>query len=185
MKKILGIIGSPRKKGNTHLLVDKALEGARDAGALTEAVFLGDLTIRECDGCHVCWNARPCAKKDDMTGIYEKIGQSDVIIFGTPVYWYGPTALMKSLIDRFVYFNCSENKKYVHGKSAALVIPFEEEDPETVAPLFTFFEKCFSYLEMPLSGSVVVPGVTLRGEVAKQAGPMEEAYNLGKRLGME
>jgi multimeric flavodoxin WrbA len=185
MKKILGIIGSPRKKGNTHLLVEKVLEGAHDEGASTDTVFLGDLTIRECDGCHVCWKAKPCSKKDDMIGIYEKIGRSDIIVFGTPVYWYGPTALMKGLIDRFVYYNCPENRKLIQGKSAALVIPFEEEDRQTVAPLLTFFEKCFSYLEMPLSGSVVVPGVTLRGEVAKQAGVMEEAYNLGKKLGMD
>lgn len=97
MKTILGVVGSPRRKGNTHILVSRILEGAKKEGAATEIIFLNDLTIRECDGCHVCWKGRKCSKKDDMNNIYPKIIQSDVIIFGTPVYWYGPTALMKGI----------------------------------------------------------------------------------------
>jgi multimeric flavodoxin WrbA len=53
MKRVLGIMASPRKNGNTHLLVSKILEGASAEGAITEILFLNDLTIRECDGCHV------------------------------------------------------------------------------------------------------------------------------------
>jgi multimeric flavodoxin WrbA len=182
MKKVLGIIGSPRKKGNTHLLVEKVLEGARVTGAKTEAIFLGDLAIRECDGCHVCWNQKPCSKKDDMVGIYQKIAQSDVVVFGTPVYWYGPTALMKGLIDRFVFYNCPENRKLINGKAAVLVIPFEEEDPETVAPLLTFFEKSLSYLEMTIAGRIIAPGVTKRGEVATKLSFMDDAFHLGREI---
>ena len=52
---MLGIVGSPRKNGNTHVLVSRILEGARDAGAEAETVLLGDLTVQECDGCHACW----------------------------------------------------------------------------------------------------------------------------------
>jgi multimeric flavodoxin WrbA len=181
MKKVLGIIGSPRKKGNTHLLVEKVLEGAQDAGALTEPLLLGDLAIRECDGCHVCWNQKPCSKKDDMIDVYYKIEQSDIIVFGTPVYWYGPTALMKCLIDRFVFFNCPENRKSIQGKGAILVIPFEEEDRQTVEPLLTFFEKSLSYLEMTIMGRIIVPGVTKRGEVIKKVSIMNDAFQLGKK----
>jgi multimeric flavodoxin WrbA len=59
-----------------------------------------------------------------MLAIYPKIIEADVIIFGTPVYWYGPTALMKAFIDRFVYFNCPENRAK-SGKAAN--IPFEDD----------------------------------------------------------
>ena len=90
---ILGVVGSPRKRGNTHTLVSRILEGAAAEGAAAETLFLGDLDIRECDGCHICWKGRQCSKKDDMNKIYPKIIQSDIIVFGTPVYWYGPTAL--------------------------------------------------------------------------------------------
>jgi multimeric flavodoxin WrbA len=185
MKKILGIVGSPRKKGNTDVLVTRLLQGARDGGSEGEAIYLGDLRIRECDGCHVCWTGKPCTKKDEMNDIYAKVEQSHAIVFGTPVYWYGPTALMKALIDRFVYFNCPENRGKIQRKSAALVIPFEEEDPETVAPLLAFFEKSLSYLEMEIAGKVIVPGVTVRGEVLKKTEYMEEAYRLGRMLAMQ
>ena len=72
MKKVLGIIGSPRKKGNTHQLVSRILEGARSAGADTELVLLDDLTIRECIGCNICWGGKSCSRSDDMTGCMRK-----------------------------------------------------------------------------------------------------------------
>ena len=182
MKRVLCVVGSPRKNGNTHILVDRILEGAQEEGAAGELLFLGDLNVRECDGCHVCWQGRACSKNDDMNRIYPTLAESDVIVFGTPVYWYGPTALMKGFIDRFVYFGCPQNRAYVRGKPAALAIPFEEEDLEMAAPLVTFFQKSFQYLEMELAGQVLAPGVTARGEVLEHADRLEEARELGRRL---
>ena len=141
MPKILGIVGSPRKKGNTHILVSKMLEGAETEGAETDILLLGKLEIRECTGCHACWKGKPCSRKDDMNDVYPMVAESDAIVFGTPVYWYGPTALMKALVDRFVYFNCPENRLKVKGKRAAIVVPYEEEDPETAEPIVDFFER--------------------------------------------
>jgi multimeric flavodoxin WrbA len=129
-KRVLGIVGSPRRKGNTHLFVSRILE-AGDGGAATDLLFREDLQILECDGCHVCWKGNSCPKNDGMNGVYDKIANSDLLVFGTPVYWYGPTALMKSLIDRFVYFNCPENRDKIRGKRALLAVPFEEENPAT------------------------------------------------------
>ncbi|MHC4343853.1 MAG: flavodoxin family protein, partial [Planctomycetota bacterium] len=80
MKKILGVVGSPRRNGNTHILVASILEGAKKEGPATEVLLLGDLTIAECDGCHACWQGRDCCKHDDMNGIYHKIIESDAIV---------------------------------------------------------------------------------------------------------
>jgi multimeric flavodoxin WrbA len=182
MNKVLGVVGSPRKKGNTDILVASVLEGARKEGAKIEVVFLNDLHIAECDGCHVCWKGKPCRKKDDMNGLYSKIIESDVIIFGTPVYWYGPTALMKGFIDRLVYFNCPENRLKIKGKGAMLAVPFEEENPDTATPLITFFEKSLNYLEMNIVGKIIVPGVTLKGEIVKKNDRIKEAFEIGRRL---
>jgi multimeric flavodoxin WrbA len=182
MKRILGVVGSPRKKGNTHILVSRILDGAEEEGAETEILFLSDLNIRECDGCHVCWKGKDCSKKDDMNEVYEKIIQSDIIIFGTPVYWYGPTALMKCFIDRFVYFNCPGNRAKIRGKSAVIAVPFEEENPGTADLLVKFFEKSLRYLEMKLVGKILVPGVGRRGDILKRLDHMEEAYELGRGL---
>lgn len=182
MKNILGVVGSPRRNGNTHVLVSRILDGAKEAGGFIDILFLNDLHIRECDGCHACWTGKQCSKNDDMNSVYPKIIESDVIIFGTPVYWYGPTALMKIFIDRFVYFNCPENRSKVRGKSAVIAIPFEEKDPGTVMPVELFFEKCFEYLQMNLTDRIIVPGVTRRGEILENLVCLEKAYNLGKRI---
>jgi multimeric flavodoxin WrbA len=182
MKKILGVMGSPRKKGNTHVLISKILEGAKSEGAEGEILFLDDLTIRECDGCYRCWQGKECNKADDMNAIYPKITESGGIIFGTPVYWYGPTALIKAFLDRLVYFNCQENRKYIKGKPAVLAVPFEEENPATADLVKAMFEKSLSYLEMNFIGTIIAPGVTKRGEIIKKQGPLHEAYELGTRL---
>ena len=89
-KRLLGVVGSPRRNSNTHILVSKILEGA-----LCDILILNDLHIWECDGCHTCWKGSSCSKSDDMNAIYPKLIDSEVIIFGTPFYWYGPMALMK------------------------------------------------------------------------------------------
>ena len=182
MTSVLGVVGSPRKNGNTHVLVSRILAGAEARGATTELVLLGDLTIRECDGCHACWQGKDCTKDDDMNGLYPRIAASDVIVFGTPVYWYGPTALMKAFVDRFVFFNCPENRETLQGKSAAIAVPFEEDNPETAALVLAFFRKCFEYLKMDVLGQIIVPGVTLRGEILKKEDRLKEAHQLGRSL---
>lgn len=181
MVKILGVIGSPRRKGNTHILVSEILKGAKEEGASTDVVCLNDLNINECDGCHACWKGKQSSKNDDMNDIYPKLIESDVIVFGTPVYWYGPTALMKMFIDRFVYFNSGENRIKIKGKLAVLAVPFEEKNSETANLLVAFFEKSFQYLQINLIGKIIVPGVGHKGEILKKTDSLKEGYNLGKK----
>ena len=182
MNSVLGVVGSPRKKGNTDILVSTILQGAKDQGAETYTLYLGDLTIRECNGCHVCWKGKPCSKSDDMNEIYPRISGSDAIVFGTPVYWYGPTALMKGFIDRFVYFNCEENRWLVRGKRATIAVPFEEQDLHAADLVVAFFERSLRYLEMRLAGKILVPGVSQRGDVLQHEACLEACYGLGVTL---
>ena len=179
---VLGIVGSPRKDGNTHVLVREVLAGAAGAGAASETILLGELEIAECDGCHACWQGKPCPKGDDMNALYPRIAAADAIVFGTCVYWYGPTALMKAFLDRFVYFNGPEHRPDVAGKPAGLVVPFEETDPTMADLTVTMFDRSLRYLEMPLVGRVIVPGVTKRGEVAGRDEPLRQARRLGEAL---
>ena len=180
--RVMGVMGSPRRGGNTDVLVSQALAGAADAGARTELMRLAGREIAECDGCLTCWKGQPCPKGDDMNGIYREIAESQAFVFGTPVYWFGPTALLKAFVDRFVYFNCPENRPLVRGKPAAIVVPFEETDPAMADLVVAFFERSLAYLEMPLAGQVIVPGVNSRGEVADRSEAMEAAYELGRKL---
>jgi multimeric flavodoxin WrbA len=185
MAEILAVIGSPRKGGNTDILVSKIAEGAQAAGAQVETVGLGELQIRECDGCHACWRGRPCSKDDDMRLLYPKIAASETIILGTPVYWYGPTALMKAFIDRFVYFNDEANRPMVRGKRAVVAIVLEETHEQTWRPVVEFFEKSLEYLEMQLAGTIIVAGVGKKGEIREHPQRLEDAYHLGSTLARE
>ena len=117
-----------------------------------------------------------------MRAIYPAITQSDVIVFGTPVYWYGPTALMKAFIDRFVYFNCPENRRKIKGLSAAIAIPFEEEDLETARGVVEFFQKSLAYLQIKLLGQIIVPGAGENGAVRRKPEDLQRAYELGRTL---
>ncbi len=183
MKNVLGIIGSPRKRGNTDVLVSRILDGARENAANTETGWLADLKISECDGCHACWKGKHvCSKADDMTDLYPKIIASDAIVFGTPVYWFGPTAIMKCFIDRFVYFNCTDTRKKIRNKAAVIAVPFEDRTYETSRLVVEFFEKSLDYLEMRLIDKILVPGVTKRGEVRTRKRVMEKCYELGRML---
>lgn len=182
LKNIMGIVGSPRRNGNTHILVSKILEGAKGEGALCEELFLKDLKIEECDGCDLCWSEGDCQQADDMRGLYPKINTVDWFIFGTPIYWYGPTSLMKSFLDRFYYYCGGEHQGKMRGKSAALVLVFEEKDPAAANATLEMFQRSFDYLGIHLRHRLIVPGVGPKGAIWKKTQTIEEAFALGQSL---
>ncbi|MFB0564008.1 MAG: flavodoxin family protein [Candidatus Lokiarchaeia archaeon] len=103
--KILAFQGSPRmEKGNTEKILRAFLEGTCDAGAETETLYLRRMNINPCNGCFGCWYETPgeCVQKDGMKEVLEKILDSDVLIFATPLYIYNMTAYMKALLERFL-----------------------------------------------------------------------------------
>ena len=121
-----------------------------------------------------------CSKHDNMETLYPKITECDALILGTPVYWYGPTAIMKCFMDRFVYFNCSANRSKIRGKAAVIAVPFEDKTLETSNLVVDFFDKSLNYLEMRLVDKILAPGVTKRGEVSNRKRIMDKCYRLDK-----
>ena len=100
--KILGLSCSPRKMGNTEILVTEALDGARNEGAEAELFSVSGREIRPCDGCYACRETGRCHIHDDMQTVYEKMMDADGIIFGTPVYFYNMTSQAKAIMDRTI-----------------------------------------------------------------------------------
>jgi multimeric flavodoxin WrbA len=117
--KVLGIVGSPRKEGNTEILVREALSAAEKAGAETEIVLAGGKNIAGCDGCSSCRQTGTCHIKDDMQPIYKQLEAADAVIFGTPVYFHNVTAQAKAIMDRTFLFLPDRRLK---GKVAAPII---------------------------------------------------------------
>lgn len=101
-KKVLILSSSFRKGGNSDTLCDQFAMGARDAGHAVEKIFLNDKHIGYCRGCGVCNTTHKCIQKDDMAEILNKMVEADVIVMGTPVYFYSMNGQMKTLIDRTV-----------------------------------------------------------------------------------
>ena len=117
--KILALVASPRKGSNTDILVDQILKGCKESGHSGEKLYLYHYRISPCIDCRNCKKGEyVCTLKDSMQQIYPKMEEADLIIFGTPNYWFGPTAKMKLLVDRMRPF--AANKK-MKGKRWVLV----------------------------------------------------------------
>ena len=173
--KILALIGSPRIGGNTDVLVDQILKSSESKGHLTEKLYLYDYDIMPCIDCRRCKKeSSTCALKDDMPKIYARLPDADIIIFGTPVYWYGPSAKMKLLIDRLRPFIDSKRLKDKRG----IVVAPSEEGKDCCGPLMEMFRMSFSYLGMEFSGCVLAKAYE-RGEVKGNLDEMTRAYEMG------
>lgn len=182
MNKVLGIVGSPRKNGNTYILVKELLKGAASKGALTELIFLNDYMIYDCINCQKCFKSEKCSQKDDMIEIYKKIINSNILIFGTPIYFYGPTAILKKLIDRLFYFWSDMNYSKIKGKKVIIVSPFGEKDHHEADLLIASFKKIFDYFKMPIINILLAPNLTNKGDASKNLYLKKVAYEIGIKI---
>lgn len=182
--KLTAFLGSPRKGGNTDILTERVLDGARAAGLDVESIALRALKIRGCIGCEQCWqvDGRPCAIDDDMIPLYDTIAQSDVLLFATPVYWYAPTAGMKAFIDRLVPLNRPQGRPLIDGKRAILITAYEEEGPGAAEPLVRMFELSFNYLGLCFTDRLIVDGVGPKAAVLNKPDALDQAYRIGRNL---
>lgn len=176
--KILGLVGSPRKNSNTDLLVSAVLTGAAKNKHITQKVYLYNVEIAPCVDCKACKKDDfQCVLNDDMQKLYPKIQNADVIVFGTPLYWYGPSAKMKLLLDRLRPFIASKKLK---GKKAVLVVP-SEEGADACNHTVGMFNMSLGYLEMTLI-SVLLPKASERAEVKQQPDVLHQAQTIGKHI---
>jgi multimeric flavodoxin WrbA len=134
--KLLAIVGSPRKGGNTDILVDEALDTFCRIGGDTEKVVLNSLQIKPCQGCFTCMGGNGldsvCIQKDDMTELYQKMLSADAFIWATPIYMWSPTAQMKLFLDRLFPLGNYQKTRWrcaLNDKPVGLIIVYAETDP--------------------------------------------------------
>jgi len=118
--KTIGILGSARRGGNTEILLDVALEEARDLGGSTSKIVLRDKVIAPCDGCMGCTQTGDCIVRDDMQEVYEQIREADGIIWATPVYYWSMSGLTKNALDRTYALNFPKLQQA--GKIGGLIL---------------------------------------------------------------
>lgn len=176
--RIVMMEGSPNPKGSSNLLADCFKQGAEEAGHTVEIVDAARAAIHPCTGCIHCGYEGPCVQKDDMESIRRKILEADMMVFVTPLYYYGMSAQLKILIDRFCAFNSSIQRK--HMKSALLAVAWNS-DNWTFEALESHYKTLVRYLNLTDMGMVLGYGCGTPSMTQHSKFP-QQAYNLGKRL---
>lgn len=183
--KVVGVLGSPRIKGNSDILLDQALVGAKDAGANVEKIILVSKSISGCLDCKKCNETGICAIEDDMQEIHKKILEADAIIHSVPVYFFSMTAQMKAYLDRWcAFFDAQWNwqEKYTSKmteKKIGLIAVCGSPDISTADPIVHAFKKTATFSEMIWLGAVQV-SAGKKGAVDKDEKSKQAAYELGK-----
>lgn len=180
---LVAVCGSPRPHGNTDTLAEAVLEGARDAGVAVKSFALRSLKIHPCTGCGHCGeNGRRCIFRDDGDILYDAMAEADIFLFATPVYWYGPTAIMKGFLDRLIVFNTPSGRPQVRGKRAVLAAAWEEEGMSAAEPMIRLFELGFQYLEIVFTDRLLVDKAGPRDAVRSMTDVLDRARALGRSL---
>ncbi|MBR4508483.1 MAG: flavodoxin family protein [Elusimicrobiaceae bacterium] len=176
-KKVLIISASPRKGGNSDVLCDQFLLGAKEAGHEVEKVFLRDKKINYCMGCGVCNNTHTCVQKDDMKDLLEKMVKADVLVLATPVYFYTMDGQLKTFIDRCVSRYTEMTNKEVYFIVSAADTEKANLKP-TIEGLRGFTRDCLEGTKE--KGIIYGTGAWQVGEI-KNLPVYQEAYETGKK----
>ena len=174
---ILILSGSPRKGGNTELLAEAFAKGA-GMHHHVEIVSVRDYKVNPCLGCNACFKTDGiCAQKDDMAVIYEKVSQADMLVIASPVYFYGISAQLKAIIDRF--HNPIRDSFPI--KKMALLLVGAATLPGLFDAILTEYNLCLNFFNIEDAGKVLVRGVKDKG-VIKGTSFLDDAYQLGTSI---
>jgi multimeric flavodoxin WrbA len=189
MKKIVAFLGSPRKQGNTAIVLERVLAGARDAGAEVESVFLHGMDLHPCRECLVCQSVPDepgCAIKDDMAGIYAKVFESNVIVLASPVFCWSVSAQMKILLDRaFCFFKFEESESpriLVKNKAIATVLTAGGDEFDGADLAVETIRRLARYVDGDYRGHFVAANLSAPDDVRKDKALLDRAYQFGKCL---
>jgi len=182
----LGILGSPRIGGNSDILLDQALAGAKAAGGEVEKIILAKERISGCLACEKCNEHGVCAIDDAMQEIHQKILGAGAVIHSVPVYFWSMTAQMKAYLDRWCAFFDAEwrwHKAYrprMEGKRIGLITVCGDSNVATADPIVHSFKTTCEFTGLTWLG-VVQASASAKGEIAHNEAALKEAYDLGKK----
>ena len=186
MVKIIGIGGSPRKSGNSDMLLDEALDGARSAGAATEKIVLNDLNFKACQECDGCHDTGICVIKDDMQFVYQRIEESDGLIIASPIFFGSLTAQLKAMIDRF---QCLWVKRHIlkrpvasKKRKGAFLCVYGSDRSEFFESAKKIVKIFFATLGIEYLGELSCGNLENVGAVKKEKTVLVRAFELGEML---
>ena len=176
--RIVILESSPNRHGSSNLLAERFAQGAQEAGHQVAFVDVAHADIHPCTGCVHCGYEGPCSQKDAMEELRPVILGADMLVFVTPLYYYGMSSQLKKLVDRFCAFNMSLTSRRV---KSALIAAAWNSDGWTFDALTAHYRTLVRYLDMRDMGMVLgygcgTPGMTRRSRY------VQAAYELGRNL---
>lgn len=176
--KIVVITGSPHRHGTSALLADEFIRGAEEVGHSVTRFDAAFMKIGACLGCDKCMMSGPCCQKDDMEQIMNAILQTDMIVFATPLYYYGMSTQLKAVIDRFYSKNGQIQSKHM---DSALLSTCWNSDIPSMRGLKLHYEILVDYLNFNDKGAIYGLGCGTV-QMAKHTDYPQQAYKLGRSL---
>ena len=187
--KVLGLAASPRRHGNTELLLDQVLAGAASKGAQTEKVVLSTMTMGPCDECEACYETGRCIVQDDYQLLFPKLIKAERIVLAAPIFFMGLPAQAKAFIDRC---QCFWARKYVlqdplpptdTGVQRQGFLVSTAGGPKTSFQCAARSMKAFlDTLDSTYGGEVTFSGIDEKGAILNHPTALEDALALGKKL---
>jgi multimeric flavodoxin WrbA len=189
--KVLGIHGSPRRGGNTEILLKEFLRGCKEGSAEVEEVFLRDLKITPCLEIYACKKDGQCPIQDDMKALYPKLAETDVLAVASPIFFYAVSAHLKAMIDR-----CQAlwAKKYLlrqpiapgkPGRKGVFLAVGGSKGGKTFDGALLTMKYFFDALDLTFHRSLLYREVDAKGEILQHPTAMGEAFALGKEMARE
>ena len=188
--KVLGLFGSPRRGGNTDLLLEEMLRGAQSQGAEIERIFLSDLNISGCRECRSCEVAGNCVVQDQMQDIYPKLSEADCIILASPIFFYGVTAQVKRMIDRcqalwarkYVLKKSSVGNKGAMKRKGWFLSVAASKGARAFEGAILTVRYFFDALNLEYAGELTFWRIDAKGAIKEHPSALKEAFKAGQRL---
>ena len=186
--RVLGIAGSPRRGGNTDLLLAELLRGAASKGAETKTIVLDDLRFTSCQHCDFCLAKGVCKVNDNMQMIYRELEQADRIVLASPIQFMGITAPMKAMIDRC---QCLWARKYVlkipplspdRKRKGFFISVGGRKIADLFEPALATIKTFFRILDAEYTGDLLFRGIDAQGAIKDHPGALKQAFEAGKKL---
>jgi multimeric flavodoxin WrbA len=180
---VLIINGATRANGNTDMLVDIIIAGARDAGVNPVLIALRNKHISNCIGCYQCLKTSKCSFQDDMTKIRDLITDAELMVLASPLYWCGVTGLMKTFIDRLFFYYHPQTRSLMSGKRAMILTPMNQKDVEFESQvLVEFYKRLLRCLNVEIADMFFFGDIMRKGEVLDRPEYLDQAYRIGISL---
>jgi multimeric flavodoxin WrbA len=180
----LGLIASPRPTGNTATATRDVLAGLAEAGVETRELFLPERRILPIGDCSACVARGGCDLDDDLSACMAEVYAADLLILGSPLYWYGPSGQLKLFLDRWSCLLDTEEEAFrarMRGKRSVVVLAQGERGFYEAGPCLQMLEWSLRYLDMPLCARIVAVGHA-RTDYGADEAQREQVRSIGRRL---